>query len=88
MRRSVVKMCIMRRICLDLSFPPFLQFYLQFSGQRLALVMIKTAIIALISNYTWVCTKQEESDTDVAVHFFNYAADGLNVNFKKRKQEL
>jgi len=60
---------------------------LKFSGQRFAVVLVKVALIMILSNYI-VCYKNEKltlKDNN-EIHVFTYAADGLYLQFKKREQ--
>ncbi|KYM99582.1 Cytochrome P450 6k1 [Cyphomyrmex costatus] len=52
-------------------------------GQRFALLIVKVALIMIISNYTisYEVNKKHDNNT---IHVFAYASDGLYVQFKKR----
>ncbi|KAG5333305.1 CP310 protein, partial [Acromyrmex heyeri] len=52
-------------------------------AQRFALLIIKVAIIMIISNYTISYKTNKKHDYNT-IHVFTYAADGLYVKFKKR----
>ncbi|XP_071559039.1 cytochrome P450 6k1-like [Temnothorax nylanderi] len=52
-------------------------------GLRLALLILKVALITILSNYTMSYETNEKHDNN-AIHVFTYAADGLYVQFKKR----
>ncbi|KAL6259233.1 hypothetical protein P5V15_009152 [Pogonomyrmex californicus] len=53
-------------------------------GQRFALIIIKVALIMIISNYIMSYETKTTSNNNQAIHVFTYAADGLHVLFKKR----
>ncbi|XP_050465708.1 cytochrome P450 6k1-like isoform X3 [Cataglyphis hispanica] len=53
-------------------------------GQRLALLIIKVALITILSNYTLCYETDKKINLNDAIHVFTYAADGLYVQFKKR----
>ncbi|KAM0737251.1 Cytochrome P450 6k1 [Formica fusca] len=55
-------------------------------GQRLALLIIKVALITILSNYTlhYETDKKINLHGNDAIYVFTYAADGLYVQFKKR----
>ncbi|GAB1863423.1 Cytochrome P450 6k1 [Camponotus japonicus] len=57
-------------------------------GQRFAVVLVKVALIMILSNYI-VCYDKNEKPTlkdNNEIHVFTYAADGLYLQFKKREQ--
>ncbi|KYQ53752.1 Cytochrome P450 6k1 [Trachymyrmex zeteki] len=52
-------------------------------GQRCALLIVKVAIIMIISNYT-ISSKANKKHDNNAIHVFTYSSDGLYIQFKKR----
>jgi len=63
--------------------------YFKFSGQRLALLIMKVALIRIVSNYTLNYEKDKKItlNGNDAIHVFTYAAGGLHVGFKKHAHE-
>lgn len=53
-------------------------------GQRFALLIVKIALIMILSNYTLSCEANKKHAANDAIHVFTYASDGLYVQFKKR----
>ncbi|XP_011868123.1 PREDICTED: cytochrome P450 6k1-like [Vollenhovia emeryi] len=54
-------------------------------GQRLAMLIEKIALIAIVSNYTMSLLPREENTlNNSAIHVFTYVVDGLHVRFEKR----
>ncbi|XP_029679683.1 cytochrome P450 6k1-like [Formica exsecta] len=53
-------------------------------GQRLAILLVKVALIMILSNYTVCCDMNKKRTNDNAMGFFTYVADGLYLLFKKR----
>lgn len=49
----------------------------------MGLLLVKVALITILSNYTLFYEENISNDND-AIHVFTYAADGLYVQFKKR----
>lgn len=56
-------------------------------GQRLAMLIMKVALIRIVSNYILNYEKDKKITLNDAIHVFTYAAGGLYVGFKKHPHE-
>lgn len=56
-------------------------------GQRLAVLIVKVALITILSNYTMSYEANTSSDNN-DFQVFTYAADGLHIKFKKRNKSF